>query len=90
VRVSRKAYPYPIRTLFLYYANPVLATNYGAKFIEVLKDTPEESYTELFAGIAEAYPYPIRTLFLYYANPVQKATEPPATRRPSRREKKTP
>lgn len=32
--------------------------------------TPEESYTELFAGIYEAYPYPIRALFLYYANPV--------------------
>jgi len=35
--------------------------------------TPEESYTELFAGISEAYPYPIRALFLYYANPVISA-----------------
>ncbi|MEM4448223.1 MAG: molybdopterin dinucleotide binding domain-containing protein [Fervidicoccaceae archaeon] len=35
--------------------------------------TPEESYTEAFAGIAEAYPYPIRALFMYYANPVLSA-----------------
>ncbi|MEM3613750.1 MAG: molybdopterin-dependent oxidoreductase [Nitrososphaerales archaeon] len=35
--------------------------------------TPEESYTELFAGISEEYPYPIRALFLYYANPVISA-----------------
>jgi anaerobic selenocysteine-containing dehydrogenase len=35
--------------------------------------TPEESYTETFAGIAEAYPYPIRALFMYYANPVLSA-----------------
>lgn len=35
--------------------------------------TPEESYTELFAGTATAYPYPMRALFLYYANPVISA-----------------
>ncbi len=35
--------------------------------------TVEESYTELFAGIAEAYPYPIRALILFYANPVLAA-----------------
>jgi tetrathionate reductase subunit A len=43
-----EAYPYPIRALFLYYANPVLASNYGTKFIEVLKDT---SKLPLFVGI---------------------------------------
>jgi len=32
--------------------------------------TPEESYTELFAGIADEYPYKIGALILYYANPV--------------------
>jgi anaerobic selenocysteine-containing dehydrogenase len=32
--------------------------------------TPEESYTELFAGIDLAYPYPIKALILYFANPV--------------------
>jgi len=32
--------------------------------------TPEESYTELFAGIDLAYPYPIKVLILYFANPV--------------------
>jgi anaerobic selenocysteine-containing dehydrogenase len=32
--------------------------------------TPEESYTELFAGISEGYPYRIGALILYYANPV--------------------
>jgi len=32
--------------------------------------SPEESYTELFAGIAEGYPYKIGALILYYANPV--------------------
>lgn len=31
---------------------------------------PEESYTEMFAGIEEAYPYPITALILYFANPV--------------------
>ena len=35
--------------------------------------TPEESYTEIFAGIAEQYPYPVVALFLYYANPVLSA-----------------
>jgi tetrathionate reductase subunit A len=43
-----EAYPYPVRALFLYYANPVLAANYGTKFIEVLKDT---SKLPLFVGI---------------------------------------
>jgi len=32
-------YPYKIGALILYYANPVLAANYGIKFIETLKDT---------------------------------------------------
>jgi anaerobic selenocysteine-containing dehydrogenase len=35
--------------------------------------TPEESYTELFAGIAEGYPYNIGVLIMYYANPVLSA-----------------
>ena len=35
--------------------------------------TPEESYTEAFAGMYESYPYPIRALFLYYANPILSA-----------------
>ncbi len=35
--------------------------------------TPEESYTELFAGIDLAYPYPIMALILYFANPVLSA-----------------
>ncbi|KUJ93423.1 MAG: Tetrathionate reductase subunit A [Archaeoglobus fulgidus] len=35
--------------------------------------TPEESYTEMFAGIAEEYPYPIKALIMYYANPVLSA-----------------
>jgi len=35
--------------------------------------TPEEIYTEAFAGIDEAYPYPIKALILYYANPVLSA-----------------
>jgi anaerobic selenocysteine-containing dehydrogenase len=32
--------------------------------------TPEESYTELFAGIAEGYPYRVGALLMFYANPV--------------------
>jgi hypothetical protein len=32
--------------------------------------TPEESYTELFAGIDQAYPYPVKALILYFGNPV--------------------
>ncbi len=32
--------------------------------------SPEESYTELFAGIDQAYPYPVKALILYFANPV--------------------
>jgi tetrathionate reductase subunit A len=32
--------------------------------------TPEESYTELFAGIEMSYPYTIKALILYFANPV--------------------
>ena len=35
--------------------------------------TPEESYTELFAGIAEEYPYKVGALIMYYANPVLAA-----------------
>ena len=35
--------------------------------------TPEESYTELFAGISENYPYSIGALIMYYANPVLSA-----------------
>ncbi len=35
--------------------------------------TPEESYTEFFAGVKDGYPYPIKALFLYYANPVLSA-----------------
>ncbi len=35
--------------------------------------TPEESYTEIFAGIDEGYPYPVKALFMYYANPVLAA-----------------
>jgi len=53
-----EAYPYPIRALFLYYANPVIATNYGLKFIEVLKDT---SKLPLFVGITTS----INETYLY-------------------------
>ncbi|MEM4024252.1 tetrathionate reductase subunit A [Pyrobaculum sp.] len=35
--------------------------------------TPEESYTEIFAGIEEGYPYKIGALILFYANPVLSA-----------------
>ncbi|MCE4613714.1 MAG: tetrathionate reductase subunit A [Desulfurococcales archaeon] len=35
--------------------------------------TPEESYTEIFAGIHEGYPYKIGALILFYANPVLSA-----------------
>ncbi|MGC9130886.1 MAG: molybdopterin dinucleotide binding domain-containing protein [Pyrobaculum sp.] len=35
--------------------------------------TPEESYTEIFAGIAEGYPYKMGALILFYANPVLSA-----------------
>lgn len=43
-----EGYPYKIGALILFYANPVLATNYGIKFIEVLRDT---SKIPLFIGI---------------------------------------
>ncbi len=43
-----QAYPYPITALILYFANPVLATNGGTKFAEVLKDTRK---LPLFIGI---------------------------------------
>lgn len=46
-----EAYPYPIKALFLYYANPVISTNYGIKFIEVLKDTQK---LPLFVAITTA------------------------------------
>ena len=35
--------------------------------------TPEESYTEIFAGIAEGYPYKMGALIMFYANPVLAA-----------------
>ncbi|GBC69583.1 Tetrathionate reductase subunit A [archaeon HR01] len=35
--------------------------------------TPEESYTEFFAAVAEGYPYSIGALIMYYANPVLSA-----------------
>ncbi|MCE4598655.1 MAG: tetrathionate reductase subunit A [Desulfurococcales archaeon] len=35
--------------------------------------TPEESYTEIFAGIYEEYPYKMGALILFYANPVLSA-----------------
>ncbi|MFN3804669.1 MAG: molybdopterin dinucleotide binding domain-containing protein [Pyrobaculum sp.] len=41
-------YPYPAGVLIMYYANPVLSTNYGLKFVEVLKDTAK---LPLFIGI---------------------------------------
>ncbi|MEM0463206.1 tetrathionate reductase subunit A [Pyrobaculum sp.] len=34
-----EGYPYKIGAFIMFYANPVLATNYGVKFVEVLKDT---------------------------------------------------
>ncbi|MEM2910178.1 MAG: molybdopterin-dependent oxidoreductase [Nitrososphaerota archaeon] len=43
-----EAYPYPVRALVLYFANPVLSVNYGTKFVEVLKDT---NRLPLFIGI---------------------------------------
>ncbi|MEM4449166.1 MAG: molybdopterin dinucleotide binding domain-containing protein [Fervidicoccaceae archaeon] len=43
-----EGYPYPAGVLILYYANPVLASNYGVKYIEVLKDTRK---LPLFIGI---------------------------------------
>ncbi len=43
-----EGYPYPIKALILYYANPVLSANYGIKFIETLKDTKR---LPLFIGI---------------------------------------
>ncbi|MFN3384759.1 MAG: molybdopterin dinucleotide binding domain-containing protein, partial [Archaeoglobaceae archaeon] len=53
-----EGYPYPIGALILYYANPVIATNYGLKFVEVLKDTKK---LPLFIGITttinESYLY---------------------------------
>ena len=35
--------------------------------------TPEESYTEIFAGISEEYPYRAGALIMFYANPVLSA-----------------
>ncbi|MCE4611647.1 MAG: tetrathionate reductase subunit A [Desulfurococcales archaeon] len=35
--------------------------------------TPEESYTEIFAGIDEGYPYKMGALIIFYANPVLSA-----------------
>ncbi len=35
--------------------------------------TPEESYTELFAGIYDQYPYQLGALIMFYANPVLSA-----------------
>ncbi|MDW7977736.1 MAG: molybdopterin-dependent oxidoreductase, partial [Candidatus Caldarchaeum sp.] len=42
------AYPYPIKVLILYFANPVIASNNGLKFVEVLRDTKK---LPLFIGI---------------------------------------
>lgn len=53
-----EAYPYPIKVLILYYANPVLSANYGVKFIEVLKN-PQK--LPLFIGITTS----INETFLY-------------------------
>ena len=52
------AYPYPIKALILYFANPVLSVNGGVKFVEVLKDT---SKLPLFIGITTT----INETFLY-------------------------
>ncbi|MEM1894446.1 MAG: molybdopterin dinucleotide binding domain-containing protein [Acidilobaceae archaeon] len=53
-----EGYPYRVGALILFYANPVIATNYGVKFIEVLKDTTK---IPLFIGITttinESYIY---------------------------------
>lgn len=43
-----QGYPYPVKVLILYFANPVIATNFGVKFVEVLKDTKK---LPLFIGI---------------------------------------
>lgn len=53
-----EGYPYPIRALIMYYANPVLSANYGVKFIKVLKDT---SKIPLFIAITTT----INETFLY-------------------------
>ncbi|MEM2203726.1 MAG: molybdopterin dinucleotide binding domain-containing protein [Sulfolobales archaeon] len=53
-----EGYPYPAGALILYYANPVLSSNYGAKYIEVLKDTKK---LPLFIGITTT----INETFLY-------------------------
>ncbi|MFN3622138.1 MAG: molybdopterin dinucleotide binding domain-containing protein, partial [Nitrososphaerales archaeon] len=53
-----ESYPYPIRALFLYYANPVISANYGLKFIEALKDTQK---LPLFVAITTS----INETFLY-------------------------
>ncbi len=53
-----EGYPYPIKALILYYANPVLSANYGVKFIETLKDTKK---LPLFIGITTS----INETYLY-------------------------
>jgi anaerobic selenocysteine-containing dehydrogenase len=54
----KEEYPYPIRALFLFYANPVLSANYGTKFIEVLKDTKKlPLFVALTTTINETYLY---------------------------------
>ena len=53
-----QGYPYPIKALFMYYANPVLSANRGTRFIEVLKD---ESKLPLFVAITTT----INETFLY-------------------------
>ncbi|MFN7105970.1 MAG: molybdopterin-dependent oxidoreductase, partial [Pyrobaculum sp.] len=51
-------YPYPIGALFLYYANPVIATNYGLKFVDVLRDTKKlPLYIGITTTINESYLY---------------------------------
>ncbi len=53
-----ESYPYPAGVLILYYANPVIATNYGLKFVEVLKDTKKlPLYIGITTTINESYLY---------------------------------
>ncbi|RLJ71180.1 tetrathionate reductase alpha subunit precursor [Hydrogenivirga caldilitoris] len=52
------SYPYSIKALILFYANPVLSSNYGIKFLEVLSD-PEK--LPLFIGITTT----INETFMY-------------------------
>lgn len=51
-------YPYSLGVLIMYYANPILAANYGVKFISVLSDTKK---LPLFIAITTS----INETFLY-------------------------